>query len=211
MWEAGSEPIRDPAAGRASPRRPANGSPISPPIPKTNTAARGHTAAARHVRPAPHQGHRRCLSAKGLEKAPLLAARSPSADTNARPHGITHTQQFHLSREAERPFIVDGLELIERLTGQRSGRLQHRRAVWRSANTLSLAAGAGLPLSHRRLQPRRAVHRAGRRQAVRGGGLFALPQRLLHLCCNRGDLAGYERTLNEDSRRFMKRRKPAAA
>ncbi|HWG06651.1 MAG TPA: polysaccharide deacetylase family protein [Beijerinckiaceae bacterium] len=137
------------------------------------------------------------LSAKGLEKAPALAREIAERGHECAAHGITHTQQFHLSREDERKFILDGVEIAERLTGQHPVGY-NCQGVWRSANTLSLLQELGF-LYH--------VDDFGRDEPyivpVNGKPFVVMPYTrylndLIHYQLQPGDLTGFERTLNEE-------------
>jgi peptidoglycan/xylan/chitin deacetylase (PgdA/CDA1 family) len=137
------------------------------------------------------------LSSKGLEQAPLLAREIADRGHECAAHGITHTQQFHLSREDERKFIVDGIELAERLTGQHPVGY-NTQGVWRSANTLSLLQELGF-LYH--------IDDFSRDEPfivpVDGKPFVVIPYTrylndFIHYTLQPGDLAGYERTLNEE-------------
>jgi peptidoglycan/xylan/chitin deacetylase (PgdA/CDA1 family) len=137
------------------------------------------------------------LSAKGLEKAPHLAREIAARGHECAAHGITHTQQFHLSREDERNFILDGVELQERLIGQHPVGY-NTQGVWRSANTLSLLQELGF-LYH--------IDDFSRDEPfivpVNGKPFVVMPYTrylndLVHYQLQPGDLAGFERTLNEE-------------
>jgi len=137
------------------------------------------------------------LSAKGLEKAPQLAREIAERGHECAAHGITHTQQFHLSREDERKFILDGVELQERLIGQHPAGY-NAQGVWRSANTLSLLQELGF-LYH--------IDDFSRDEPfivpVNGKPFVVMPYTrylndLVHYQLQPGDLAGFERTLNEE-------------
>jgi len=137
------------------------------------------------------------LSSKGLEKAPLLAREIAERGHECAAHGITHTQQFHLSREDERKFILEGVELMERLTGQHPVGY-NTQGVWRSANTLSLLQELGF-LYH--------IDDFSRDEPfivpVNGKPFVVMPYTrylndLVHYALQPGDLAGFERTLNEE-------------
>jgi len=137
------------------------------------------------------------LSSKGLEKAPHLAHEIAERGHECAAHGITHTQQFHLSREDERKFILEGVELMERLTGQQPVGY-NTQGVWRSANTLSLLQELGF-LYH--------IDDFSRDEPfivpVNGGPFVVMPYTrylndLVHYALQPGDLAGFERTLNEE-------------
>ena len=137
------------------------------------------------------------LAAKGLEHAPKLAREIAARGHECAAHGITHTQQFHLSREDERKFILDGVELAEKLTGQHPVGY-NTQGVWRSANTLSLLQELGF-LYH--------IDDFGRDEPyivpVNGKPFVVMPYTrylndLIHYVLQQGDLAGYERSLNEE-------------
>jgi peptidoglycan/xylan/chitin deacetylase (PgdA/CDA1 family) len=137
------------------------------------------------------------LSAKGLEHAPKLAREIAERGHECAAHGITHTQQFHLAREDERKFILDGVALMERLTGQHPVGY-NTQGVWRSANTLSLLQELGF-LYH--------IDDFSRDEPfivpVDGKPFVVMPYTrylndLVHYALQPGDLAGYERTLNEE-------------
>jgi peptidoglycan/xylan/chitin deacetylase (PgdA/CDA1 family) len=137
------------------------------------------------------------LSANGLEKAPALAREIAERGHECAAHGITHTQQFHLAREDERKFILDGVEIAERLTGQHPVGY-NCQGVWRSANTLSLLQELGF-LYH--------IDDFGRDEPyivpVNNKPFVVMPYTrylndLIHYQLQPGDLNGFERTLNEE-------------
>lgn len=137
------------------------------------------------------------LSSKGLEHAPKLAREIADRGHECAAHGITHTPQFHLSREDELKFIVDGVALQERLTGQHPVGY-NCQGVWRSTNTLSLLQELGF-LYH--------IDDFGRDEPyivpVDGKPFVVMPYTrylndLIHYQLQQGDLAGYERSLNEE-------------
>jgi peptidoglycan/xylan/chitin deacetylase (PgdA/CDA1 family) len=137
------------------------------------------------------------LSAKGLEHAPKLAREIADRGHECAAHGIAHTQQFHLSREDERKFILDGVELQKKLTGQQPVGY-NTQGVWRSANTLSLLQELGF-LYH--------IDDFSRDEPfivpVNDKPFVVMPYTrylndFIHYVLQPGDLAGYERTLNEE-------------
>jgi peptidoglycan/xylan/chitin deacetylase (PgdA/CDA1 family) len=137
------------------------------------------------------------LSAKGLEKAPALAREIALRGHECAAHGITHTQQFHLTRDDERKFIKDGVELQAKLTGQQPVGY-NTQGVWRSANTLSILQELGF-LYH--------IDDLSRDEpfviTVNGKPFVVVPYTrhlndLVHYALQPGDVAGYERTLHEE-------------
>ena len=110
------------------------------------------------------------------ERNPDLAKEIAQRGHECGAHGAAHNLQFQLPRDDERAFIKEAADQIEKATGQRPVGYNCRGQL-RSPNTLSLAQELGLHLSHRRHQPRRAVHRAGQRQAVCCRALYGAPQR----------------------------------
>jgi peptidoglycan/xylan/chitin deacetylase (PgdA/CDA1 family) len=137
------------------------------------------------------------LAAKGREMRPELAKEIALRGHECAAHGITHTQQFQLAREDERKFIKDGVDLVEKLTGQHPIGY-NTQGVWRSANTISLLQELGF-LYH--------IDDFGRDEPfivpVNGKPFVVIPYTrqlndLQHYFLQPGDVVGYERTLHEE-------------
>ena len=137
------------------------------------------------------------LAGRALERAPALAKEIADRGHECAAHGVTHTQQFHLEREAERKFIQDGVDIVVRLTGQHPVGY-NTQGVWRSANTISILQEMGF-LYHiddfSRDEPFIA--------AVNGKPFVIIPYTrhlndLQHYFLSNGSVEGYERTLHEE-------------
>jgi peptidoglycan/xylan/chitin deacetylase (PgdA/CDA1 family) len=82
------------------------------------------------------------LAAKALEKDPKLAKEIADRGHEIAAHGLTHTQQFHLSRDDERKFMQDGVDLVEKITGKHPVGY-NTEGVWRGPNTIPLLQEMG--------------------------------------------------------------------
>ena len=137
------------------------------------------------------------LAAKGLEMRPELAKEIAQRGHECAAHGITHTQQFHLAREDERKFIKDGVDLVEKLTGQHPVGY-NTQGVWRSANTIPLLQELGFLYhidDYSRDEPFIAT--------VNDKPFVIMPYTphlndLQHYFLAPGDVVGFERTLHEE-------------
>jgi peptidoglycan/xylan/chitin deacetylase (PgdA/CDA1 family) len=137
------------------------------------------------------------LSGKGLERAPALAKEIADRGHECAAHGVTHTQQFHLEREAERKFIQDGVDIVVRLTGQHPVGY-NTQGVWRSVNTIPILQEMGFVYhidDFSRDEPFIA--------AVNGKPFVIMPYTrhlndLQHYALSNGSVEGYERTLREE-------------
>ncbi len=137
------------------------------------------------------------LSGRALERAPALAKEIADRGHECAAHGVTHTQQFHLGREAERKFIQDGVDIVVRLTGQNPVGY-NTEGVWRSANTISILQEMGFLYQiddFSRDEPFIAP--------VNGKPFVIMPYTrhlndLQHYALDRGSVEGYERVLNEE-------------
>jgi peptidoglycan/xylan/chitin deacetylase (PgdA/CDA1 family) len=82
------------------------------------------------------------LCAQSCERHPALAREIAQRGHECGSHGKTHSLQFQLDRDAERAFIKDSADMIEKASGQRPVGYNCRGQL-RSVNTMSLAQELG--------------------------------------------------------------------
>jgi peptidoglycan/xylan/chitin deacetylase (PgdA/CDA1 family) len=82
------------------------------------------------------------MCAQSAERHPALAKEIAQRGHECGSHGKTHDLQYQLDRDAERAFIKDSADMIEKATGQRPVGYNCRGQL-RSVNTLSLAQELG--------------------------------------------------------------------
>ena len=107
---------------------------------------------------------------KAVETSPDLAQEIVRRGHEAAAHGRVWDNSYQLPRDEEKRFIADSVETIQKVTGQNADRLERLLDAQLHLHPGD-AAGSRLSLSHRRAEPRRAVHHPGARAGLRDRSL----------------------------------------